>query len=388
MKTVRFHITYFFVFALLAFTAITVFAKDSYFVGMYSKPALERIRELEPDNYIASYFLGQIYLNEGNLDKAAAEWDRYLSISPEDSKSAATRERLTIIKMMLAKEYAEKAKENPSWILEKQIQGNTIAVLNFINRGQTPADDILSKGLTAMIITDLSHVPELKVVEREKMQTLLEEIRLGQTGLIDERTALETGKLLLAKHIVQGSIRSSEADNLKISSMVTETITSKNMGSSDSEGPRPEFFRLQKEILFGILKTLGYEKKDLDPALRQLLERFHTKNFDALISYAKGLDFQDQGMFDDARNAFSLAVDLDPEFDLAIDALKSTPKDIGLDDWGTLEALHPVREQEDKLAEPLENTTEVVVTDDGETPDPPYSPDRNPGETPEPPPKP
>ena len=78
-----------------------------------------------------------------------------------------------------------------------------MAVLPFMNRGD-PAQATLSKGLTAMVISDLSKIPDLKVLERAKLQKLLDEMKLSDSGLVEQKSAIRAGRLMKAEKIMLG----------------------------------------------------------------------------------------------------------------------------------------------------------------------------------------
>ena len=63
----------------------------------------------------------------------------------------------------------------------------------------------MAKGLAAMIIADLSKVPGLKVLEREKVQLLVNEAKLGDSGLADRASAVRSGRLMRAEKVVVGN---------------------------------------------------------------------------------------------------------------------------------------------------------------------------------------
>lgn len=83
----------------------------------------------------------------------------------------------------------------------------TIAVLPFTNTTNASA---LDTRLSAYTLEALSRVndPFLKVVDRENLQTILEEQRLGLSGVIDDQTAVSVGNIMGAKAIVTGTILS------------------------------------------------------------------------------------------------------------------------------------------------------------------------------------
>jgi TolB-like protein len=293
-------------------------------IGAQSSDLLKAAEGTAADNYAVAYYLGMVYLGQGDTDAAITEWDRYLASAPKDGKSDAVREQLTVLKLKQASEYAKSAAQGK--VKPEGSEPNTLAVLNFVP-GTDTLSPVLSKGLTAMVITDLAKVPQLKVVEREKMQALLQEVRLGQTGVIDEKTALSTGKLLRARSIVRGDLSGVQKEQVKIASSVTETLNGSDLGRQEAEGSAQDLFKMEKQIVFGILKSLGIEKESLDSNVKKSLDTYQTENIEALLSFSRGLDLQDRQQFAEAREAFQKAVQLDPGFGMASESLISTPKE-------------------------------------------------------------
>ena len=81
----------------------------------------------------------------------------------------------------------------------------TIAVLPFTgNAKQKPINDkLLAYATTAL--TEVND-PFLKVVDRENLQRILEEQRLGLSGVVDEQTAVSVGNLMGAKAVLMGTL--------------------------------------------------------------------------------------------------------------------------------------------------------------------------------------
>lgn len=70
---------------------------------------------------------------------------------------------------------------------------NTVAVLYFNNGTGDPSLDPMRKGIPLLLVTDLSGVPGLSVVERTRLQALAEETTLGASGLVEAGTAPGSG---------------------------------------------------------------------------------------------------------------------------------------------------------------------------------------------------
>ncbi len=320
-----------------------------YYVGMSAKEPLERARSFSPDNYAIPFHLGLIYLREGNRDAAIQEWEKYLAIAPEDSKSVSVRERLTVLKMRQATDFAkEVVKRGP---VETRLPENTMAVLNFKNLA-TPDSVPFIKALTMMIITDLSKVPQLRLVERVKIQALMDEMRLGQTGLVDPAVAPRVGQLLLARNITWGELGVSQEGNLETTSMVCNTLNHTVLGKMEAEGSPEKFFELEKQIVFGILYIMGLSREALEPSVVESVEKVHTTNLKAFIAFGEALDHLDQNDFAEARMAFEKAVQADPDFDLAIEGREATPNFPTDDDYPIFDTLFDTLEEAEAYTEP------------------------------------
>ena len=82
----------------------------------------------------------------------------------------------------------------------------TVAVMYFNNGSLLRHADFepLSKGVADMLITDLARNDRVRVVERDQLQKVLDEVALNTTDRVDRETAVRVGKLLGAQHMVFG----------------------------------------------------------------------------------------------------------------------------------------------------------------------------------------
>lgn len=95
----------------------------------------------------------------------------------------------------------------PAFVPAAQAQKPTVAVMYFTNGaiGNNAEYAPLSKGLAEMMITELSGNTNIRVVERDRLQALLEEQNLAASGRIEKETAAKVGKTLGALHMLMGS---------------------------------------------------------------------------------------------------------------------------------------------------------------------------------------
>jgi TolB-like protein len=86
-----------------------------------------------------------------------------------------------------------------------------IAVLYFDNNsiGKDRADfEGIGKGIADMLITDMAANPNVRIVERDRIQALITEQNLTKEKTIDPQTAIRLGKLIGAQYMITGGFMS------------------------------------------------------------------------------------------------------------------------------------------------------------------------------------
>ncbi len=285
-----------------------------------AREALESAKPLFPSNPAVSYYLGVIYLQEGRRSDTISEWREYVSIAPDSEDAMKIRKYLTLLAREEAIAYARRAVAGEAALVSGPAVDNAVAITPFHNLG-SEALGPLGKGMAAMLITDLSQVRDLQVVERMRLQALLQEMGLAASGVIDPETAPEIGKFLKSGHVVTGSLVDPEKEILQIVSVTMNTEETTRVDTRDAQGALSELYNLEKQIACDIIESLGRDCDSTPTAFGAI----HTRSYGAFIFWSRGLDAMDAGNFSQARKLFRQAVDKDPAFDLAKDALYSTP---------------------------------------------------------------
>jgi TolB-like protein len=189
-----------------------------------------------------------------------------------------------------------------------------VAVLPFSVEGAEPQLMPLGKGLAEMLITDLSQIQRLKLVERIRVQSLFDEMELGQTGLLDESTSAKFGKMLSAGKVVTGDLTMAQKDKVRMNAVTMNAVqeqVSKPVTVTDAFN---NLFRVEKDLAFKVLNQMGV---DPTPQEKQRILRVPTKNLQAFIAYCNGLDMEDRGEFKKAAVQYQKALQLDPNYSTA-----------------------------------------------------------------------
>jgi len=284
-----------------------------------AEAAFAEARDAYPENPVAPNYLGRIYLSKGRREEAISEWQAYLRLAPEDEDASRIRKYLTLLIREEAIAYAGKALAEEASLPGVSTDERTVAVTDFITMGNEQYR-LLGKGISALIVHDLSKVPELQVVERIRIQSLLEEMALGASQLMNQTTAPRVGKLLKARHVAAGSIGTDGA-MMQIASALMETIGKSTIKTQEAEGAFDTFYTLEKIIVRRIIEDLGIG--DEFPPL--LLEEIPTRNLAAFLSFSEGVDYADREQYDKARASLEQAIIADTEFDPAREFQAETP---------------------------------------------------------------
>jgi len=286
-----------------------------------AQQSLERAKTVFPENYAVPYYLGLIYLQQGRRSDAIAQWQQYIAMDPNSENAVKIRKNLTLLLRQEAQEFAKQAVAEQASLVKGRVDDKTVAVTSFSYLGSQDLGP-LGKGMAAMLISDLSKIPDLKVVDRIRLQALLEEMKLGGSGLVHPKTAPKVGKLLKARHVTSGSLADLDKQSLVIASVVVDAHRKAGIVSSqDAQGALKEFYDLEKNIACQIVQALGKNCETVPGGFYII----HTKSLPALVLYSRGLDEFDKENYDEARDMFQKSLDEDPKFDLAMAALLATP---------------------------------------------------------------
>ena len=87
-----------------------------------------------------------------------------------------------------------------------------VAVLEFT--GNSKLEGKVDLRLSDMLITSLVKSGKFELIERTQIEKILNEQKLGMSGIIDESTAAEVGKLLGAEYVIFGVLTSTTKQNI------------------------------------------------------------------------------------------------------------------------------------------------------------------------------
>ena len=196
----------------------------------------------------------------------------------------------------------------------------TVAILYFDYEGKNEEMAQLKKGLAQMLISDLTSLEQFQIVERARLQELLEELKLNQTNKIDPATAGKIGKLLGARYMVMGGYFDL-LGTLRVDARVVEVETGKILKATGSAAKPDDFLTLEQKIAGELGNILATQLKPADgaaPATDAKAPKRPAKlPAKTALRYAKALDAMDKKDKDTAKKELEAVVKEQPDFQLA-----------------------------------------------------------------------
>ncbi|MBK8232259.1 MAG: hypothetical protein IT349_09325 [Candidatus Eisenbacteria bacterium] len=209
--------------------------------------------------------------------------------------------------------------------------------------------DAFSRGLVQVMITDLRKSTPLKIVDRQRLAVLREEIGLNSNNeLFSKEQAVKTGKLTGAQSFIFGQIMQVEEKKIRLDLRWVRTETSEVLLSEGIEakiGSSEDLFNLERKVLIEMLapkiekllagedpdakQVKGNAKEYLDGKSRNFTDG--TGYIDYLLKAGEALLLEDSGDTDAAAIAWNEAATIYPGDPMA------TARGSALSAWNQLE---------------------------------------------------
>ena len=278
-----------------------------------ARQVLEAAHRLAPRDEGAALFLGLTAEDQGEMDRARQLYTEFLLAGASRRMQRELRGRLVLLERRVDEAAVRDAVAREARLAATPPRPNSVAVYPFRFAARDETLRPLERALAEFLSTDLAVTGRLAVLERARVQLLLDEIALGASGRVDPATAARGGRLLGAAHVVQGHIGGTE-QALELGARVARVTPAgaEAAGSAmDERGGLPALFQMQKALALGIHERLGVR---LTPPDSVRVLRRPTENLRAVLAYGRGLEAADAGDFAQAVRHFMEAARLDPGF--------------------------------------------------------------------------
>lgn len=276
-----------------------------------ARPVLDSAVAGDPRNGAAAIYLGMTAEQLGDFVAARTAYQHYIDIATDPDLTATARQRLALVDRRQLEYQARQALANEATLAAMPPESNTVAVMPFMFRGTNPDLQALGRGFAQLLVTDLAKSRQVRVLERERMQAMLDEMKLGDSAMTTPASAVRSGHLLQAARVVQGALGELPGDQVRVDAALVDVGTAAVRPPAQGTSPLDQVFDLEKQIAFAVFTNLGIQ---LSPAEQEAISQRPTQNLQAFLAYSRGLVEQDRGDYAAAQADFSQAATLDPNF--------------------------------------------------------------------------
>lgn len=278
-----------------------------------ARATLDTATRRAPDDGIAALYLGMSAERLGDLTTAQAAYATYLRVGHTRRVRYELEAHLASLSRREMRLSARSAIREEHELGATPGSPTTVAVMPLAFTGTDSSLAPLRRGLEELLVTDLSHCSEITVVERDRIQALLDELRLQHAGATRASTNVQAGRILQAGRLVEGSIVQ-QGDQLRVDAAVVNVPTTEVAGSATDQRALDQLMTLEKNVAFGILDAMHVVPTTAE---RDAIEQRPTKSLQAFLAYSRGLTLEDDGRYDEAAHMFDQAGQLDPSFNAA-----------------------------------------------------------------------
>jgi len=252
-------------------------------------------------------YLGRAYIAENQRGEAKEAIKNLVTLEPPLTQLDPDVEPPPIMDLY----YQVRKELEGGYGVKQQDPGlQTLAVMDFTNNSIDERErwEGLRKGLPSMMITRLNGGTDLKVIERERIQWILDELELQRKGdVVDQSTAVRTGKLLGANAVVFGSYIVHE-EEMMVQARVVEVETGEVLLGEQVKGSPDDFATLIQDLSTEITRSINVELEETQTGMS------NTKSLDAMMAYSDGLALLEDGEYRAAYEKFLQALDHDSGF--------------------------------------------------------------------------
>ena len=279
-----------------------------------AKKLLTKAYQLDKKNGKTLFFLGQLLEKQNRKKTSLRIYKQYHLVSRLSPFRKQMSLRFEILNREIIHSEMKQLMAQEQNLNIADISPKSVAVFPFTYQGNDKSFAPLGTGIGEMMITDLSQVNGLKVIERIHLQAMLSEISFEQSGMVEEGTAPRFGKLLGAAKIVHGNFDVSGKKQVEINVGFWDVKQNYFPDLTNQKDVLRNLFKMEKDLVFSLLDEMNIA---LTVQERIKIQEIPTKNLQAFLTYCMGLEMENSGNFSKAAKFFQKAKQLDPGFQKA-----------------------------------------------------------------------
>jgi TolB-like protein len=175
-----------------------------------------------------------------------------------------------------------------------------VAVLQYENNTGDAKYEHLGRALSSMMISDLSVLDQIRLVERARLEELMAELDLQQSAYVDPESAQSVGLILGAQYVVAGAFVTAEPE-MRLDSRIAKVETSEIVTTAEVSGGSETLFDLQQQLADEVVLGFGIVLTEEEQGrLRAQQEANRIDDVDTALKFSEALCLIDYGAYTDA----------------------------------------------------------------------------------------
>ena len=205
----------------------------------------------------------------------------------------------------------------------------SLAVLYFENNTGDTTLDHWRKGLSDLLIADLSQSKFISVLSSESMYDVLQKSGLLEAKSYSAEDLKTVGSRGRVRYALVGKIHKA-GEAIRINTTLQETQSGEILGSEGVEGQGEDsFFDMVDTLTRNIKSSLQLTAEEIAADLDEEVQRITTSSPEALRFFREGQKFYNSGDYQQSIPLLETAVGFDPNFAMAYRALFAAYKNLG-----------------------------------------------------------
>ncbi|NIM90238.1 MAG: protein kinase [Candidatus Aminicenantes bacterium] len=205
----------------------------------------------------------------------------------------------------------------------------SLAILYFENNTGDEKLDHWRKGLSELLITDLTQSKYFRVLGGDKIFNILREMNLLEAESYSSKDLEEIATRGRATHILRGGYTRA-ADTFRIDIMLQDSSTGESVGSERVEGEgEGSFYSLVDELTVRIKANFKLSEEEIASDIDREVGKITTGSTEAYRYYSEGRKYHHTAEFRKSISLMERALEIDPEFALAYRSMAMSYNNLG-----------------------------------------------------------
>lgn len=180
-----------------------------------------------------------------------------------------------------------------------------LAVTAYENDTGEARYDNLGRALASMMISDLSVLDGIRLVERVRIEEVTRELDLQQSGYVDPETAVTLGMIIGAEWVVTGAFFTADPE-MRLDTRIASVETGEIVTAAEVTGRTESLFDLQQRlsdrVIEGIEIILTDEERE---RLRARQEANRIDDLETMLRFSEALCLVDHGAWTEAAEVLA-----------------------------------------------------------------------------------